>query len=335
LPQESTTVEEESRSSSRESAEPNPSAIILWTYYVVLALGAVALIVLMPDLQTAGVVALAVIAALAPIALKRETSQGSSSADTHEIKRGFVQLRKSLETLVHEGGLSEAAKRVLHRREERELLRSAIEQDIADEDWEAAMVLVRELAERFGYRADADEFRTRIEHARAETLDRRVSDAITHFEELLRSGQWAAAHQEAARIERLFPDSHRVDTLVARVGEAKQQYKLDLQRSFLHAAQRDEIDTAMKLLKQLDDYLTEDEVEKLREVARGVVGKALDNLGARFKLLIEDKEWAQAVEVGQRLIKDFPNTRMADEVHEMLDVLRERAKQISSSAGAS
>lgn len=328
-------MKEENGTSSPEKPEPNPVSVILWTYYVVLALAAIGVIIVMPELRAAGVVALAVVLALAPAALWRQTDRGGASSETHEIRRSFVQLRKSLETLVHEGGLSEAAKHVLHRREERGLLCDAIEQDIADEDWEAAMVLVRELAERFGYRADADEFRARIERARAETLDRRVNDAIAHFEELLQSRQWAAAHREGARIERLHADSPRVDMLRARVEETKQQYKLDLQRRFLHAAQREEIDTAMKLLKQLDGYLTEDEVEKLREVARGVVGKALDNLGARFKLLIEDKEWAQAVEVGQRLIKDFPNTRMADEVNEMLDVLRARAQQVSSSAGAS
>ena len=43
-----------------------------------------------------------------------------------------------------------------------EVLR-AIEEDMATGEWDAAMVLVRELAERFGYRADAEEFRARIE----------------------------------------------------------------------------------------------------------------------------------------------------------------------------
>lgn len=297
----------------------------LLTYYGAMAIAATAVIIWLPELRTAGVIALAITLGLIPIAIHRAMSPSGSTEDNRELIRAFAQLRKRLEVMVQEGGLSEAAKRVLHRREERDLLCSAIEQDIQDEDWEAAMVLVRELAERFGYRADAEEFRARIEHARAETLDRSVSEAMSTLDKLLAERRWGEAHREAARIERLYPDSPRVDNLGAYVDQARRQFKIELERKFLTAAQRDEVDRAMELLKQLDEYLTESEAEQLREVARGVVSKARENLGARFKLLIEDKEWADAVRVGERIMTEFPNTRMAEEVREMIDALRARA----------
>lgn len=314
----------------RNESNPMPAVMLIW--YGALAIGAAAVIVWLPELRMAGVLALAVVLALLPIALRQTAAKSQSRHDDRALIRGFEHLSKRLENMVQEGGLSEAAKRVLHRREERDLLTRAIEQDITDQDWEAAMVLVRELAERFGYRADAEEFRARIDHARAETLDRNVSEALTRLEALLEKRQWPEAYREAARIERLFPDSPRVENLRDHVDQARRGYKLDLERQFLHAAERDEVDRAMKLLKQLDEYLSEGEAEQLREVARGVVSKARENLGARFKLLIEDKEWAEAVRVGERLMKEFPNTRMAEEVRDMIDVLRTRAEQQTTTA---
>ncbi|RMH26712.1 MAG: hypothetical protein D6693_06685 [Planctomycetota bacterium] len=305
--------------------EPGPLTPILAVYYLLLTGAGVALIALAPDLREAGVLVIAVALGLAPIALHRARTQSAPPADLRPVMRALEHAAKRMSQMAQEGGLSEAAKRVLHRREEREMLRREIEQDIADGDFEAAMVLVRELAERFGYRADAEEFRAKINRVRLESLDRTVSDAVERLDALISERRWEDAYDEAARIQRLYPDSPRVDTLRDRVDQARGRYKLDLERRFLHAAQRDEVDRAMDLLKQLDQYLTETEAEKLREVARGVVSKARENLGARFKLLVEDAEWAQAVGVGERIMRDFPNTRMAEEVREMIDTLRARA----------
>ncbi|MEC9372443.1 MAG: hypothetical protein VYC34_01305, partial [Planctomycetota bacterium] len=243
----------------------------------------------------------------------------------------FDRLADAINTMTQEAGLSDAAKRVLHRRQERELLRREIERDIADEDWDAAMVLVKELAERFGYRMDAEEFRARIERARAENLDRNVSQAITRLDQLIGAGRWTDAYAEAARITRLFPESHLVENLRQRVDGARERYKVELERRFLLAAERDEIDEAMHLLKELDVYLTEAEAEQFREVARGVIGKARDNLGVRFKLAIQDRNWIGAVEFGERIMQDFPNTRMSQEVRGMIDMLRSRAAEMSAS----
>ncbi len=231
---------------------------------------------------------------------------------------------EAIESMRRESGLSEAAKRVLHRREERDLLRKAIEQDIQAEDWDAAMTLVKELAERFGYRLDAEEFRARIEQARTQTLDRSVISLIERLDTYIADRHWDQAQEQAAKIVRLFPDSPRIDGLVERVNDSRNRYKLELERKFLKAAEREEIDLAMKLLKEMDEYLGSDEAEPFREVARGVIGKARDNLGVRFKLAIQDRAWPVALEVGERIMADFPNTRMADEVRNMIDMIRDR-----------
>lgn len=241
---------------------------------------------------------------------------------------GMQGLAKSVDRLVEHGSLSDEARRVLYRRHDRDLLRQAIQEDIAAEDWDAAMVLVKELAERFGYRSDAEEFRARIEQARFDTVQRKVNEAISQLDALISGRRWDQAAVEAARIGRLYPDSPRVEGLRHRVEQARMLYKTDLERRFLRSAEEDRIEDAMEMLKELDAYLTEDEAGPYREVARGVIGKARDNLGVQFKLAVQDRKWDRAASLGEQIIDQFPNSRMAEEVRGMLDSIRGRLRQM-------
>ncbi len=251
-----------------------------------------------------------------------------------ELSGHMGSVAEDLRRFAEQASLSDDARRVLNRKGERSLLRRAIEEDVAAEDWDAAMVLVKELAERFGYRADAEEFRARIERGRARTQDRSVAEAISLLDGLIVQRRWDAAMVEAARIGRLYPESPRVDGLRRRVEQARETYRHDLERRFLEAAQADDVDEAIELMKELDAYLTEADAEPFREVARGVIGKARENLGAQFKLAVKDRQWDVAASIGERIIADFPNTRMANEARELMDAIRERALKMGESAPA-
>lgn len=298
-----------------------------WAYGIA-AVGAVALTIagVLRDeipLVGMGLLGLVVVAAAAPVSLAaalRESGSRDTSIDTR-----LDQLARSIEHMVEEAALSDDARRVLNRRRERELLCQAIEEDILSEDWDAAMILVKELAERFGYRAEAEHYRERIETARFETVERRVAAAIQHLDELITQRRWESADAEAGRIARLYPDSPRIEGLRHRVRQARQLYKEDLERRFLHAAREDRIDHAMQLLTELDAYLTEAEGEQYQELARGVIGKARDNLGAQFKLAVHDRRWREAAQIGESIIESFPNSRMADEVRNLIDGIRQKA----------
>ena len=61
--------------------------------------------------------------------------------------------------------------------------------------------------------------------------------------------------------------------------------------------------------------------------SEGVVSRHRENLGLRFKLAVNDKRWSEALEVGEEIIREFPNSKMADEVRSMLTVLETRAGQ--------
>ncbi len=109
-----------------------------------------------PVVAAAGALGVIVTVALLPLVIA-SARRAASPAE------GLSTLREAIERVAEQQALSDDARRVIHRKRERELLRRAIEEDIAAQDWDAAMILVGELADRFGYRADAEEFRERVE----------------------------------------------------------------------------------------------------------------------------------------------------------------------------
>ncbi len=268
--------------------------------------------------QLFGVLAILGVVLLAPAVWALRSGGAARDARTD-------RLVAAMERLAEEQALSDDARRVLNRRRERDILCRAIEEDITREDWDAAAVLVKELAERFGYRQEAEEFRQRIDQSRARTTELKVSDAVRKLDALIVRKQWDEAGSEAARITRVYAESPRVEGLRHRVERARGQFKADLERRFLHAAKDGRAEEAHQLLKELDGYLTEEEALPYQEVARGVIGKARENFGVQFKLAVQDKDWSRAAEVGENIIRDFPNTRMAEEIRGVIDSVRERA----------
>jgi Tfp pilus assembly protein PilF len=242
----------------------------------------------------------------------------------------IAELTRNLDRLASQTSLSDDARRVLNRARERDMLRKAIEEDIARSDYEAAMVLVKELADRFGYRADAEEFRQRIDTLRHETLDKKVREAVSLLDGLIIQRRWDDAFAESGKIQRLYPDSHRTEGLRNRVEQARAAYKFDLERAFFIAIREDRNQEALEVFRELDPYLTTAETELYRETVKGVIGKARENLGVQFKLAVQDRRWAEASRVGEQIVHEFPNTRMAAEVRSLIDTIRTKAAGLAS-----
>ncbi|MBX3408403.1 MAG: hypothetical protein KF859_00785 [Phycisphaeraceae bacterium] len=257
---------------------------------------------------------------LSPVAFGLALSGGA-----RQLSERVDEITRMVREFTDLAALSEDARRVLSRKNDRELLSQAIEEDIANQSWDSAMILVKELADRFGFRTEAEDYRRKIEMARAQTLDTEVSEAIAYLDGLIIQRRWEAAHADAARLLRLYPDSPRVFGLRARIEQAQRSCKEDLERRFLVAAKEGKVEEAVALLKELDAYLTPLEAEPLRELARGVITKAKENLGAQFKLAVQDRDWREAARLGERIINDFPNTRMAAEIRDVIDGIRIRA----------
>ncbi len=252
-----------------------------------------------------------------------------------ELFAARLEYRGVLESMNERLLLSDTAKRIAFRHEDIALVRQTIRDDIDKHDFDAALVLVQEIGQTYGYVEEAEAFRDEIIEIRQHETDAKIDQAIKRLDAMVARQDFDAALKDANKLKRMYPDSHRVRELPQKVTTSREQYKQALMREFLESVKRDDVDGAWALLGKLDRYLTEREAEPLRETARGVIGKHRDNLGVQFQMAVHDKEWVMAVRVGQELIRQFPNSRMADEVRSRLDRLRELAAGQSAAVSPS
>ena len=268
-------------------------------------------------LTVGGGVGLVFVAAAAPLAILLAGAGGRF--------RDEATIRRLLQALHENSMLSDNAKRVLFRDRELQLLRNAIEDDIARGNHNAAITLCDEMSALFGQRQEAETFRSRIAQARTQQYELEVQAALDQFDASLEECNWAAVHQQASRIRRLYPDSHLVSGLDQRIEESRNQHKTDLEARFLEAADLDDPEAAMRLLKQLDRYLSHDEAHRLAGVAQEVIHRHRDSLGKRFREAVSGHQWSEATQLGEAIVAEFPNTQMANEVRPMIEVLRSRS----------
>lgn len=313
------------------------SSNVMWIVSLILGLGCVGLIAFgaMRSEQNVGLACLVVgilglivvgVAVMLALELRKTFSQGASAQ--HQSDMGSSRNLEHLLAQIHQNSmLSDIAKRVLFRDQELDLLRRAIEDDIARGDYNSGLTLCDDMANLFGHREEAEAFRTRILQAGHASYEARVHHALEQFEQILATRDWARAHREAASIRRLYPAHHLVQDIDQHIMRAREDHKKELESQFIEAANRNEVNEAMALLKTLDRYLTRDEATRLAEKAQGVVVKHRENLSMQFKLAVNDHRWAEAAQAGDQIISEFPNTKMADEVRSMIDVLRVRATQ--------
>lgn len=271
-----------------------------------------------------GGVGIIIVLTMSPIALMMASERAKPRTRTPTSEQ-IDELTKLVRSISDSANLSEEARRALNRANERDLLVQEIENKIARQDWSAAEVLTTELAERSGFPEEADRLRKRLEEARAEVRDAAVVEAISYLDGLILQRRWDVAFADAARIARLHPESPMAKDLVHRVEHGKDMVKAELQERFLAAAQHNHGTEAMSILKDLDTYITEQEAEPLREIARGVIARTRDTMGAEFKRFVQEKQWRQAAELGERIIAEFPNTRMAEEIRQVIEGVRENA----------
>ncbi|BAM05123.1 hypothetical protein [Phycisphaera mikurensis] len=221
--------------------------------------------------------------------------------------------------------VSETAKRVAYRVEDIRLLRETIEADLARKDFDAAMVLLELMSETYGRLEEAEKFRERIEAARDKEIQVRVGHEVSRLDAMLERDELDRAAMQAARIKRLFPTVQSVAHIDTMVAAAKGRHKHELEREFRAAAAREDTPRAMKLLEQIDREFSHEEGLRIQDVAREVIGKQRENLRVQFEMAVHDQEWGHALTVGEEIIRDFPNTKMADEVRDRLELLRERS----------
>lgn len=258
------------------------------------------------------------------------TSQGATAGLNSRIIRVESLLDEAsagIKGLAELAPLSDNAKRLLHRDREVEALREAIHEDIIRQDYQQAENLADTVEKDLGYSAEAAELRAEIAKSRDATVEEKIDLAIARIDELCNDRKWARALRETQRVLRLFPDNPKVTALPDRIMQARNNVKRQLLQSYGEAVRKNDVDAGVGLLQELDAYLTPQEGAALQESARGVFKARLHNLGVQFAICVTDNRWQDAIQAGEAIIAEFPNSRFAQEVREKMQLLRSRVQK--------
>jgi len=229
--------------------------------------------------------------------------------------------------IAENSNLSDWAKRVVYREKDYEFLRDTIQGAIVRQDWEAAEHLIHDMETVFGYRDEAAQLRDKLQLARKATAEERIAAAVTRFNMLCDQRKWEQARVEYERLAVLFPGYPAIAELPRQLEQRRQEVKQRLLKEYDQAVRSDDIERAHRLLFELDQYLAPKEAEPLKESARGVFRARLEQLKTRFTLAVSYKQFNSAIEAGEQLMHEFPNSGYAQEISKLLPVLRQRAAQ--------
>jgi len=243
----------------------------------------------------------------------------------NRVSRHLDDMADELEKIRDNILLSDAAKSIAFRDNDRDALFQAIEEEMNQGDWEGALSLADQMSERFGYHEQAEQLRQRVRDSRERERQQSLSVAVARINDLFVAHDWDAASREIDALVARYPDEVEVSSLPERLERARNEHKKWLLQQCDEAVQRSEVDRAIEILKELDKYLTPNEVAALEESARGVFRDKLHNLGTQFSMLVTEKLWDQALEVAREIIKEFPNSRMAQEIRDRMDALQAKA----------
>ena len=275
----------------------------------------------------AALVLLAVVSLILSKAVKILTALSENGAKLEKIAETLEKDRSVLTQISQNTRLSEVAKAIAFRDADMQSLREAVFDKLQQQDFDATYEIIDEIARRVEYRDLAELLRTQANNYRDATDAERVNQVIAHIEKLFENSQWAKASTQIERLIRDFPKSENAKAMRQRLLDKKEERKKVLLNAWDDAIKRQATDRSLEILRELDLYLTPNEGLALQEAAKDVFRNKLHNLGVQFSLAVSGKQWAKAIEAGEQIIRDFPNSRMAEEIHEKWDILKQKVGQ--------
>jgi len=223
--------------------------------------------------------------------------------------------------------LSDEAKSIAFREKDRAVVLEAIGQDIRRGRWKSAELLIEGMAQRFGHEGEAERLREQLERYRQSSIEEKIDTTIKHIESLWLIHSYKQAQEEEEALLRMYRDNEKVQSLKGQTEQRRLGHKKGLLGRWNKAVQAKDYEQGVELLKLLDGYLTPSEAAALEESARGVFRGKLQNMGVEFSNFVEEKHWDKALKVGRAIIEEFPNSRMAQEVRDKLEILEQRATE--------
>jgi hypothetical protein len=249
-----------------------------------------------------------------------------NSAKLEEVTKALENISSGLAQINHSARVSDAAKAIVFRDADIQTLREAVFDKLQQQDFSAAEDIITEIAKRPEYKELAEQLRIQTDRYHDATDQERLHQVIAHIEKLLEDCQWGRASAQIEGLIKANPDNEQAKALRQILLDKKQERKRILLAAWDDAIQKRETDRSLEILKELDQYLTPNEGLALQEAARDVFRTKLHNLGVQFAISVTEKRWVDALEVGQNIIADFPNSKMSEEIRGKLDVLKQNVQ---------
>jgi hypothetical protein len=279
----------------------------------------------------AGCVGLVLVLTTWPLAIAHAATRDATLRRAEDATNALNDRLLSMSVILNEVNenllLSDRAKSVAYREKDREALRRAIREDMAKRDWEAALVLANEMESLFGYKQEAMKFRDEVHRQQEEVFRRQINESMAVIDRHCRAESWSDALREAERLMNAYKGDAQVMALPQEIENRRQSHKKQLTDSFQDALHRKDNDGAIEILKKLDLYLTRAEADQMQDTVRNLFKEKINDLRTQFALAVQDHKWHESVRIGELIVRDFPNSGIAQEVKGRLDALRQRANE--------
>jgi hypothetical protein len=249
-----------------------------------------------------------------------------NSAKLEEVTKALEAISSGLTQINHSTRVSDAAKAIVFRDADIQTLREAVFDKLQQQDFGAADDIINEIAKRPEYKDLAEQLRIQADRYHDATDQERLNQVIVHINKLLDDCQWGRASAQIEGLIKANPDNEQAKAMRQVLLDKKQERKRILLAAWDDAIQKQETDRSLEILKELDQYLTPNEGLALQEAARDVFRTKLHNLGVQFAISVTEKRWVDALEIGQNIIADFPNSKMSEEIRDKLDVLKQNVQ---------
>lgn len=235
------------------------------------------------------------------------------------------QQRQLLGEISQSAHLSDMAKEVIYRDMDRKGLREAVLAKLHQLDFAGTFALIENIAHRPGYKNLAEELKLEADKYRGANESERRTQSISYIEKLFENSQWAQARAQIESYAKSFDDKGTAESMMRKLNGLRDERKRELMAKWNDSVKKQDVDASLLILKELDGYLTQAEGMALQESAREVFRSKLQSLGVQFSLAVNEKRWANALEIGEEIMKDFPNTKMAQEIRDGIEAIRQRA----------
>jgi hypothetical protein len=253
-----------------------------------------------------------------------------NSKDSSEKLDNAVEMatrnRNLLNQIAQAVRMSDSAKEIAFRDSQRMELAEAILNRLHQYDYDGADAMIASMSRLAEYKGLAEQLRKAADRFRNATEEQRVEQVIAHINKLCEERHWSQAEAQIDNLIKTFPYSDKAKSMPRKLQEGKDKRKRELLASWDEAVRSKDTDRSLGILKELDMYLTPSEGLALQESASTVFRTKLHNLGVQFALAVSEKRWKDALNTGKNIVRDFPNSRMAQEIRGKMDILMERAK---------